>query len=260
MTQQKKLQSIENNEYGIKNELQNILINRKNYSTYSKEFDLLIDKMKSDCFNDNISKLGFYLKKAIYKLKKKKAALDFNVNIVVSYTSPKGRNHYENNFNYNYDQLVKIALNNQKTVIQEKTYNSQIYETKKENHYIQCIHCDKLIDLNSIYCTYCGKKTETEKNICYEQNKNNNNSNVTNLYCYKDTHNKTFLPAFYDNIFQNKKIDKSYEKIKENNNLESNEKHNLINQNQKNGLTNDDTNFMKLVDSSIIVFLFPSFL
>lgn len=200
------LQSIENNEYGIKNELQNILINRKNYSTYSKEFDLLIDKIKSDCSNDIISKLGLYFKIAIYKLKKKKAALDFNVNIVVSYTSPKGRNHYENNLNYNYDRLVRIALNNQKTVIQEKAYNSQIYEAKREKHYIQCIHCNKLIDLNSIYCTYCGKKQiKTEKNICYEQNKNNNNSNVTNLYGYKDTHNKTFLPAFDDNFFLTKK-------------------------------------------------------
>ena len=153
----KMIEIIDANNCDIRCQLQNVLINRRNYSLYSREFDEFIDKIKRESPNDIVSRLKLYFKLIIMKLKKQKVQLNLNVNVLISYTSPAGRNHYERRFNYNYDDLVVLKSNSS-----NYQYNQKEKNTKTKN----CIYCNKMINLNSIYCSFCGKKQkEPEKNI-----------------------------------------------------------------------------------------------
>lgn len=126
------------NEEGLKVQLQNTLINRKNYVSYSEEYDLILNKLKQEYSNDILSPI----KIIFLKLKKKRPRLNFKLNVLVSYRSPAGRNYYERKFNYNYDNLVEIVSN---------------YGKSDFNYYTQCIQCKELINIDAKYCCHCGK-------------------------------------------------------------------------------------------------------
>lgn len=149
-----------------------------------------------------------------YKIKKKKVKLNFKLNILVSYTSPAGRNYYERRFIYDYDDLVKIASNHKKFDISKGVSKLEnIVPPKEPNHFIECVQCSKLISLNSKYCCYCGKKQDervclTNLNVVNPNEKEKNNSNEVQqkssntIYNLKE--NKNFIVDTVDN---NKKID-----------------------------------------------------
>ncbi len=102
--------AIKNNRQGIKNIVENILMNRKNYSAYSNEFKNIIDGIYVNKYKFNIfNKFIRWIKIINCKSIKLKPTLDFIVSYQVSYTSPAGRNHYERKAKYNYDNLVRLC-------------------------------------------------------------------------------------------------------------------------------------------------------
>ena len=162
---------IDANNYDIKYLLQKILKNRKNYYLYNQEFDKVIEEIKKEVYesDDVTSIIKSYFKLVITKLKKQRAQLNFNVNVLISYTSPTRRNHYERRINYSYDDLI-ILIPNFKNYQNNQTKK---YDEKIET--IHCIYCNKLINLNSKYCGFCGKKLiAKEKDTLFDNSINNN--------------------------------------------------------------------------------------
>lgn len=102
--------AIDSNKYGLKTELQKILMNRKKFYFYENKFNEIINEIV-------ISKYRFGLFNKLLKLcivavcnsAKMEPTLDFTVYYNASYTSPAGRNHYEKNERYNYDDLVYLC-------------------------------------------------------------------------------------------------------------------------------------------------------
>ena len=213
----KMLEMVVENNYNIKTTLQNILINRKNYALYCAELDRLIHKIKLDNYNKNEPRILVPLKILYLKLKKKKVKLNFNVFILVSYTSPAGRNYYELKFNYNYDDILQLELKNNK----EKFL---VFSKKKEQNKIntvKCIFCNKMIDSDSLYCSFCGKRQINENNL--NSIKNSNYSNLTSVSKLKSNSylkNKTIFNNFLNkNINNNNQCDNWQEESEKNEEL-----------------------------------------
>lgn len=197
------------NNYGIKEQAQKVLRNRINYVSYCKEYDILINKVKIECSKDVFSRLKLVFKKIFLKTKKKKAILDFELNILISYTSPAGRNYQERRFKYNYDDLVKIisSYNNYSNNINN---SSKSVILKERNHLIECVYCKKLINLNSNNCVFCGKKQHSR-------------SDNTNSFVNNDKNKNNLIPTFDDNFMLKKKE-----------NIKSDNLNKSINEQQKN--------------------------
>lgn len=197
------------NEYHIKEQLQNVLINRKNYVSYCKEFDYIVNKIKSEYSKDVLLQLTLLFKILFYRLKKKKAKMNFQLNILVSYKSPAGRNYYERRFIYDYDDLVKIMSNHKKTDISEGVNKLEnIVPSKELNHFIKCVQCSKLISSTSKYCCYCGKKQADKVclnsfDVVNQNEKEKNNSSEfqqkSNSDIYNLKENKNFIVETVDN-------------------------------------------------------------
>lgn len=197
---QKKINKLINNDFdGIKYKLQQILINRRNYASYSMEYNLLMKKTKKEYDDNKYSIFKLYSKLLFYRLKKLKPQLDFRLNILLFYRSPAGRNYYEENFSYDYDDLVKITSVNLGTE-NEKINIGKTQEKNRE--FVECINCDKLIDMNSIYCNFCGKKQIEENNdISFINTNSNENNTINKIFTLEN------IPPFDDYFLFKKKSD-----------------------------------------------------
>lgn len=149
--------AIDNNKYELKTELQKILMNRKNLYLYNNEFNEIINKIVVNKYKFNLfNKLLKLCIVTVCNNAKMKPTLDFIVFYNASYTSPAGKNHYEKNERYNYDDLVSIC----------SYYKSEKRREELRREFIESERAKmsdslryKVFQRDSFKCKICGATT-----------------------------------------------------------------------------------------------------
>ena len=98
---------IENNIDFLRNDIENAIYNNKLYIQYEKQFYSLNYKTNLDLLNAKKLKLKKFKKiekKLLLKNKIKNVDV-INVKVIASYTSPKGKNHYEKKIKISFKDL-----------------------------------------------------------------------------------------------------------------------------------------------------------
>ena len=174
---------IENNEYGIKNQMLKTVFNRCSYMEYCEEYNELIETIKKEYIENEMPKLKIFLNILVLKMKKQKIKSNFKLSILLDYTSPGGRSHREKRINYSYDELFEMASKTIKFEIKE------FIKTIKDGQNVKCKNCGGLIKSDSNYCTNCGTKVEKNANQgkeSYQETKNDDIDKIKEVYNQND--------------------------------------------------------------------------
>ena len=243
---------IENNEYGIKNQMLKTVFNRCSYMEYCEEYNELIETIKKEYIENEMPKLKFFLNILVLKMKKQKIKSNFKLSILLDYTSPGGRSHREKRINYGYDELFEMASKTIKFEIKE------FIKEIKDGQNVQCKNCGGLIKSDSNYCTNCGKKVEKNANQgkeSYQEIKNDDIDKIKEVYNQNDVNktekdydeNEEIAANSYDN-----NEEKEIEKIEYKEEIEYLDRSNFV--------YTYDTIQIKLDDGSIIDERFSGFI
>lgn len=243
---------IENNEYGIKNQMLKTVFNRCSYMEYCEEYNELIETIKKEYIENEMPKLKIFLNILVLKMKKQKIKSNFKLSILLDYTSPGGRSHREKRINYSYDELFEMASKTIKFEIKE------FIKTIKDGQNVKCKNCGGLIKSDSNYCTNCGTKVEKNANQgkeSYQETKNDDIDKIKEVYnqndvnkAEKDYDEKEEIAA---NLYDNNE-EKEIEKIEYKEEIEYLDRSNFV--------YAYDTIQIKLDDGSIIDERFSGFI
>ena len=139
---------IENNIDNIKDLLFEIKKFDEHYSDYIYEYDQLLESYNESNDKNENSKIFSKFELIIYKIKKLKKIIAPEIKIIASYTSPQGRNYYEKEEIFGYNDILmafkdiekKNTFEYQKQLERSKMTDSLRYDVLKRDHY-RCKIC-----------------------------------------------------------------------------------------------------------------------